>query len=548
MLALLLLLLFLRSTRGLDLGDEMQYYGQILGLVESGRLFTNDLFIQQLIYVPLAPLFALHHALLGSDGLVIFGRIVLGALTVAMCLHVVRKLVAAGIPLFPAQLTALALAFAAPYHGIFAPSYNTVSQLLWICFSVDFIGWRRGGEVGHLALITVLMAFAHPPLAVTMTLLILCRSVLTGEARRALRFLGFLTIGGLGSMAVLSALVTPSNVLAALRFSQGFGVGNAGATGIMIVAGALMAAALPIGRRISQAGHPWPLAVAAITAAGLVGTSVLFVSGILAVWWERPAAAALAAITALAGMQAAGAANGTQERRSVEWLFAIMLSHAVTLVFASANGLSQSVGAWMIGLPLLLGVAARGSARPALAGATHGVVVQWLAVALLAMWWCSFPYREEPWWRATATYPSIPAFRHIKSSPERTEFLASLQTALLDEARGRRIVVAGEYPAVYFSLEAEAATCVFFMHSLTSDKSESELRACMEHRDPEIIIDIIDIERSEIPSIARMRSFIRQYAADRGMACEGKVLRLHLKAAHVPANPELVICRQASRK
>ena len=71
---ILLLILFIRVTRGLDLTDEMQYYGEIKGLIESGKLFSNDLFIQQTVYILFYPLFYLFHLAFGLEGFVFFGR------------------------------------------------------------------------------------------------------------------------------------------------------------------------------------------------------------------------------------------------------------------------------------------------------------------------------------------------------------------------------------------------------------------------------------------------------------------------------------------
>ena len=49
--------LVLRIFIGIDLTDEMQYYLQILGMVETNSLFSNDLYIQQLVYLLFYPFF-----------------------------------------------------------------------------------------------------------------------------------------------------------------------------------------------------------------------------------------------------------------------------------------------------------------------------------------------------------------------------------------------------------------------------------------------------------------------------------------------------------
>src|SRR6218665_3549739 len=116
----LMAVLFIRCWRGLDITDEMQYYGQILGLVESGRFFSSDLFIQQLVYLLFYPAFKVHHLVLGEVGFVLFGRVVLALLLIALYACVRKELLRLGAGRWPAGLAAFAVTFAVPFHGIFA--------------------------------------------------------------------------------------------------------------------------------------------------------------------------------------------------------------------------------------------------------------------------------------------------------------------------------------------------------------------------------------------------------------------------------------------
>ena len=138
----LLLILFIRVTRGLDLTDEMQYYGEIKGLIETGRLFSNDLFIQQSVYILLYPAFYIYHALFGFEGLVFYGRLIMATLSVIVFLYCYRKFLEFKFSAPVASLTALSLTFSIPYHGVFAPSYNTISQVMWIIFAIRFFEWK----------------------------------------------------------------------------------------------------------------------------------------------------------------------------------------------------------------------------------------------------------------------------------------------------------------------------------------------------------------------------------------------------------------------
>ena len=39
-------ILVIRTTLGVDISDEMQYYGQIYSFIETNELFQNDLFFK----------------------------------------------------------------------------------------------------------------------------------------------------------------------------------------------------------------------------------------------------------------------------------------------------------------------------------------------------------------------------------------------------------------------------------------------------------------------------------------------------------------------
>src|SRR5262245_16940690 len=72
--------LVLRVFIRLDFTDEMQYYGQISGLVRTGKFFHDDLFLQQLGYLFLLPFFKLHAVAFPDQSyLILFGRLLLAA-------------------------------------------------------------------------------------------------------------------------------------------------------------------------------------------------------------------------------------------------------------------------------------------------------------------------------------------------------------------------------------------------------------------------------------------------------------------------------------
>ncbi|MDO8542566.1 MAG: hypothetical protein Q7S40_19160 [Opitutaceae bacterium] len=131
-----------RVFLGLDFTDEMQYYAEIAALTRTHRFFQVDLFIQQLGYVLLLPLFDAHAALFPDQSyLIVFGRLVLLGGYIAVALAFWRATAQrAGFSL-PARLAATALVLAWIPFQIFSPSYNTLSYLLLIA---ALALWHRG--------------------------------------------------------------------------------------------------------------------------------------------------------------------------------------------------------------------------------------------------------------------------------------------------------------------------------------------------------------------------------------------------------------------
>ena len=221
---ILLLILFIRVTRGLDLTDEMQYYGEIKGLIESGKLFSNDLFIQQTVYILFYPLFYLFHLAFGLEGFVFFGRLLMSLLSIMVFLSAYRKLLWFKFSPVVASLTALSITFAIPYHGIFAPSYNTISQILWIVFLLRFFEWKRSSAISW-GILPITTAFAHPTSAVTMSLLIFVRLLVERQFKQVVPLLLVFLGGALIAAPTSFYFASPQEYLAALTFSSGYGVG-----------------------------------------------------------------------------------------------------------------------------------------------------------------------------------------------------------------------------------------------------------------------------------------------------------------------------------
>lgn len=543
----LLLILFIRTTRGLDLTDEMQYYGEIKGLVETGRLFSNDLFIQQSVYILLYPAFYLYHVIFGFDGLVLFGRLVMSVLSAGVFAYAYQKLVGLDFARPVASLTALSLTFAIPYHGIFAPSYNTISQILWIIFSVRFFEWKRSSVLSW-GVLPVIMAFAHPTSALMMTLLICARLLAEGEIDRigklVLVFLG----GALIALPTVLNFALAQDYLTSLNFSSGYGVGTVFFSDVhqpIYLAGifAMFGGCVLVWKRLNRFDLSMPMALLLAIAINLFWRGVTQGGYSFRVVQLLSLLTALAYVWTLANLPI----GDSKARLRIHWLVTFILMFATTLGITSGNGIGQATGAFMIGLPLLLGIAVTSAASNRILSRSSfiGLVCVALVSILFASHWSRFAYREDYWWRTSTLIEYVPEFRFISTSSERTNFIYGMQQAFAKATESKRTLIISNYPALYLALHTIPETCMLYMHSIGSDISEKTLLECFEKKSPQIIINVSG-DKDKSSGAARLEATMRNYIIGKGYVCDVGSMKFDSNDNLNPAQLKVSVCKRAA--
>ena len=539
----LILILFIRVTSGIDLSDEMQYYGEIKGLIETGRLFSNDLFIQQSVYILLYPLFYLYHLAFGFDGLVFFGRLIMVFLTLAVFFYAYRKLTELNLSTLAASLTAFSLCFAIPYHGVFAPSYNTVSQALWVVFALNYLKWKPKNEI-VLGLLPIIMFFAHPTSAVTMMLFILARLLIDREFYRARTILSASLGGALFAIPVALSFANPQQYLSSIAFSSGYGVGtvffsNGTQQSILFGIFALFIISFLFRGTFSRVRFAFPLLTPVLSVIAVV----MSLEGLSGGAYSKGVVKLLALASAIAYAWALSSISQQEEgQRALNWFVALLLGYAATLGITSGNGVGQATGAFMVGLPLLMGLAVTyaannpGKNQNRLLFNTNVILV----CALLITHWAQNPYREDVWWRANQPLSFVNEFRLIKSTPERAAFIQQLQTYLNPIVKGKRMLLVSEYPALYLALDGQAETCMLYMHSLTSDKSERVLLDCLNKKTPDVIVDILS-NKNIAADGSRIKKALQTYYSQHGFECTSKSITTATRR-NVEENIRISVC------
>lgn len=529
----LALVLLLRCWRGLDVTDEMQYYGEILGLVESGRLFSSDLFVQQLVYLLFYPLFKLHHLLMGDEALVIFGRVVLAAMLLGLYVGVRKELLNLGAARWPAGLAAFAVTFAVPFHGIFALSYNTVSQFGWVLFILWCMAPARVPAWRWVTLLVV-VGFAHPVAAVAMVGVL---SVLLWIQRDEVEWRRWILAALCGlafSLALLFCFTTWDDLRRALVFSGGFGVGGgslwlqkASAYSVLLYVSTTLALAwwLP---RMPKRGV-WAVGLLLIVFMLWVGRRL--VRETWSYGYSVPIAQC-AGVIALSGVLLAGM-RPVASVSALRALLLVSLVHFMVLVGTSSNGLAQGLGALMVLAPLACALVATPGvdSRPGWAIATSCMV---LLLALVH--WSKAPYRDWPWFRLDRSLDAVAAFRHIKVSRPNAELIDAYRTAVGPALAGRKALIASERPGLYFALGVRPQTCMLYMHSAGGQASAKALSLCLDGLRPDVILEV---REPGAPPDSPLQRIIQAQIERLAMTCQQGQVQNHWVHAQ-PNSPEVV--------
>lgn len=524
-LLVLLVILFIRVTRGIDLTDEMQYYGEIKGMIETGQLFSNDLFIQQSVYILFYPAFYIYHALFDFEGLIFFGRLLMAVLSIGVFLYAYRKFIQLKFSVFIASLTALSLTFGIPYHGIFAPSYNTLSQMLWIIFIIRFFEWKQHSIISW-AVISVITAFAHPTSAIMMSVLVFLRLLQEQNYKQVAKLMLALLGGGLIVLPMVLYFAAPQDYLDSLTFSSGYGVGTVFFSGIKGPI-TLLSVYLMFGIGLLSWTSAQSINFSLLLCLTIAVAIVLLASGLAGGAYTYRTVYILASLSALAYVWVINNFKNCDSRARYQnhWLVLTLLVFATTLGITSGNGIGQATGAFMIGLPLLLAVAVNSdNNKGKMSNYLSKNIIVILVPILLAANWNSYPYRESSWWQASQVIRAVPEFKLLYTSPSRIGFIQKMKHELEPMIQGKRTLIVSEYPGLYLALGAIPETCMLYMHSLTSDKSENALMGCLSEKKPEIVIDVL-ANRDRAREGSRIKRVLHSYYSRHGFNCINETMK-----------------------
>lgn len=478
----------IRVRHGVDFNDEMQYYGQIAALVRTGRLFTADLFFQQLVYVLVLPLFTLYHAVLGDASLILFGRLVFSTLVLGVYLFAFLSLRRWGVTPAIAGLCGFVLTFAIPLYNIYAISYNTVALAGVAVLAAMACSTATTPSRAQLACIAAVLAcilLAYAPLAIVFGCAV-CLYVGTYASRRDLAV--FIVMGlAMASIAGLCVLAVASfeDLGDSLQFSSAFGVGTPPQMADMLVILAPVGCGL-LGVAISRTTLP-DLAFARGIRAAIAVLSVLAIVHLVVAAVVQHHVWGASVFLACWAFLVAGATSNASTGRALRCMLVIYTLGALTFSVTSSNGMKQAHGIAMMAAAFCVAIAAQsiGASRfvrpPAVAMLAIGTLVTAISI------WLANPYRDLYLWEQSATVDRAEVFRHIAVTPSKATAIAFAQRELGDIA-GKRVLVIGAHPWIYFATGAHPETSMIFMHLIGADAGYAAAARRLAGLSPDVIV------------------------------------------------------------
>ncbi len=494
-----LCLLTMRSLIGLDFTDEIQYYYQAIGLAETNRFFSNDLYIQQLVYVFVLPFFKAYLFAFGDTGIILFGRALCVIGLIFLCWFCCRRLVGLGLEPSNALLAAVALSFAVTHHSIFAVSYNTVAQAMWIVFALLFASPKTVRPWWWAATIVV-AGVAYPVAGLVMAAILLIYLLVSKQFDPLLRVIGFgLLFGALG-LAVILSLTDFEDVMRSLRFSSGFSVGSFWTDREMqrdyLAILLLMLAAL---------FAPAPRGLRNLLLVVLFCLTCLFLFAIVhdilefraaGLPYPGPRTDTLAGWPVLCAVAQFTARTAARSNGSSEWpiraVGIVAICQFTAFAGTSSGGVIAGVAAMMILLPIATALATLGIRAERGVGRwmPHALLFGVLSIYLTL--WQLTPYRDPSTFFVGRSFTDVSIFKGILVSNEKVPVIEAFQKEFDGKTEGQGGLILSGFPGIYAVLEAKPETCMIYNHFVSDPQIAGALIECIGSKSPKFILNLED--------------------------------------------------------
>lgn len=557
-LAITIIIQSIRVFFGIDFNDEMQYYGELVSLLNSGRLFSSDLFLQQNVYLLLVPIFKPYVLLWGTENLILANRIVFAIFILWIYGQVRRNLVSVNVTPGAAATSALAVTFAIPLANIYAFSYNTVSLgILALCFT-EFFVWRDNGRIPRIlfwAIAILLLLLVYPPMGVVVGLVFLVRLWIEGDYRLIVRFATTCLAPALILFSIYFQFTTINALTESVAFTRAFGVGQAILSsslnllifsiflgivivGIMINQGFFRGS---VGKLLKLKNTYLGKAIILVSIVSGSVVSVIIASGTIPFLY--PLATLIIAVMCF--IFSLLVVEGDR-RQAWLWVSILFVTTSSIMAITSGNGFPQIQWPAMLAAPFFFAfiMTKSGGAEPKLiinARRSRSII----GIGILAVYatiYLENPYRDETVWHQTDSVKDVPAFSHIRMTSNKAQTVTMIKDTLADIPTNSRVMIIGAHPWIYFATSTQPDTDMIFMHTYSSKHAQEILAQKIDKRRPEYIV-IAGLTSAEVSQAVSHKINSGQYNCDSRLLDQNLVNSIKNVQTYYEMLPSIRVCR-----
>ena len=512
--------LIIKTIFGFDMTDEMQYYGQISGLIDSNSLFENDLFFQQTVYLIFYPIIKIYSLFFGQNSLIIFSRTILALLIFSVFIYSYLKIISLGVDKYLSSIYSFALTFTIPFHGVFALSYNTVSQSIWIIFLLNFYDWKNK-NIFLLSLLISFMSFAHPTSAISVFFIIFIRLVFSKEFVNMKLLLKLLIFEFMAIALFTLQFSSFNDYLSSLIFSSGFEVGSMFFSNLIQLILFLFISIIlffpflklsELNSFLYKINFQLSFIIYAIVIItffyfdhryyGYSPRNVILFSGLLGL--------------SLLLFNKNFESFENRKYKDYLWLLFSFFIYLLTISVTSGNGISQSIGPLMIAICIInfLNSVNKGFRN-------KNLLLSCCILFIFIFYANNYSYREVNWWKATEKIEGVSEFNGLRTSSNRISFIEKMQSEF-SFLKNSSLLLVSEFPAIYFILNTKPETCMFYMHSIRSKSSETELLNCLNKKNPNYILNINEDSFFKDKAKKRVIEVVKEFSKRNNYKCQDK--------------------------
>ena len=471
--------LFNRLFFGIDFTDEFQHYLQFRSLAENNKLFGNDLFFQQSVYLLVYPVAALYTKLYGFENFLLFGRILHTAIAISFFIIIQRILTKGKFSNLYASIASATIVLSSVTIGVFSINYNSIIFLFFSIFMCQFLVWDRGRK--SILLTPVVSVFANPFIALTMFGLIWIRLFRENQMNLVLKVI----TAQLTLLILLIYLASPfieSKLLVdSIQFTRAFDIGNAlfgskpQLTILLFIAGIFLFL-----KTLTEKSLNFILLLAFLNFIFFF----LYFGFIYANEYKAFKTFSISFLT-LTLMCKIYLNCNQEDRYKIGWFVLAIIIFSLSFAISSSNGLNQILVPLIISSVIIFFFDLNSKSGE------HTAYITLVIPLLLLLHTLFDGYREKGAIFTTELIQGVPELKYIRTTPQKNQYI-QLMSKEISYLKDEKVVLIGNKPINYIISDSNPETCMLFLRDNIKLANNRALRRCLKQKNPRYIVTFLD--------------------------------------------------------